>query len=54
MPAALVGAEARVYSDYFLDPFDDESPQDKTNCEEKERSRPSWRRLKRPSGQVAV
>jgi len=24
-------AVVRVYSDYFLDPFDDESPQDKTH-----------------------
>ena len=30
-------AVVRVYSDYFLDPFDDESPQDKTTREEEKR-----------------
>jgi len=43
-----------VYTDYFFDPFDDQSPQNKTTREEEEKKRPNWRRLKRPSVQVAV
>jgi len=30
-------AVVNVYSEYFLDPFDDESPQDKTNRDEEEK-----------------
>ena len=43
-----------VYSNHFFDAFDDQSPQDQTTREEEERRRPNWRRLERPSVQVAV
>lgn len=47
-------AVVSVYSDYFFDTFDDESPQDTATREEEEKEEAESEEAEEPCGQVAV